>query len=352
MTNPSEEGLSEPLDFPPDLSSKRKKGVHRPVFADVFTEEGEHPSMPTKVHLLVNPFAGKKRGRAVATEVIEHLKQAGVEVSAAYSAYSGHLVTLAADLAVNEGELIAVVGGDGSLSEVITGRMATNTEQRDTFAIVPAGTGNSQAHDLGLASLEDAVEAMLRGRRQALDLARVELTEGLPGSTGEPMVRFSHNLVTWGLGVDSTIQAEKMRWMGPIRYDVGIVLAILAARRRTATLRLDDRLITDDFTLFLVQNSQTGGSQLPLAPGASMDDGLMDIGILKKMTRRDVFKAFGMLKSEGRHVYHPRVDYHRFTTLSIETDRPTAINIDGENIGSTPLSMEVLKQATYIMRPA
>ena len=89
-----------------------------------------------------------------------------------------------------------------------------------------------------------------------------------------------------------------------------------------------------------------------LAPGASMDDGLMDIGILKKMTRRDVFKAFGMLKSEGRHVYHPQVDYHRFTTLSIETDHPTAINIDGENIGSTPLSMEVLKQATYIMRPA
>ena len=57
MTNPSGEGLSEPLEFPPDLSSKRKKGVHRPVFADVFTEEGERPSTPTKVHLLVNPFA-------------------------------------------------------------------------------------------------------------------------------------------------------------------------------------------------------------------------------------------------------------------------------------------------------
>ena len=59
MTNPSGEGLSEPLEFPPDLSSKRKKGVHRPVFADVFTEEGERPPTPTKVHLLVNPFAGK-----------------------------------------------------------------------------------------------------------------------------------------------------------------------------------------------------------------------------------------------------------------------------------------------------
>ena len=101
---------------------------------------------------------------------------------------------------------------------------------------------------------------MLNGRRQALDLARVELTEGLPGSTGENIVRYSHNLETWGLGVDSTIQAEKMRWMGPARYDVGILLAILAARRRTATLTLDDRPITDDFTLFWSKTAR------PVAP--------------------------------------------------------------------------------------
>lgn len=352
MASTMDGGLGDPIEFAPDASSKRKKGVQRPVFADVFTLEGTATTTPAKVHLLVNPFAGKKRGRAVAKQVIDLIKQAGVEISTSYSAYSGHLVELASGLEVGEDEVVAVVGGDGSLSEAITGRMLLGMSRCETFAIIPAGTGNSQANDLGLASTEEAVAAILSGRCQVLDLARVELTEGLPGSTGEPMVRYSHNLVTWGLGVDSTIQAEKMRWMGPIRYDVGIVLAILAAKRRTATLRLDDRVITDDFTLFLVQNSQTGGSLLPLAPGASMDDGQMDIGILKKMTRRDVLKAFGMLKSEGRHVYHPRVDYHRFRTLSIETEQPTAINIDGENIGSTPLNMEVLEHAVKIMRPA
>ena len=56
-----------------------------------------------------------------------------------------------------------------------------------------------------------------------------------------------------------------MRWMGPIRYDVGILMAILASRRRTATLTLDGRTITDDFTL-LVQNSQTGSSIFRLLP--------------------------------------------------------------------------------------
>lgn len=351
MGNAPVEGLLEPMAFDHDGSSPRKKGAHRPVFADVFQHAGASHGPPSKVHLLVNPFSGKKKGREIASNVIERLKDAGVDVDANYSAYSGHLITIASALVVEESDVIAVVGGDGSLSEAITGRMLLGKDVSETFAIIPAGTGNSHAHDLNLSSVDRAIEAILDGRRHALDLAKVELTEGLPGATGEPMVRYSHNLVTWGLGVDSTIQAEKMRWMGPVRYDVGILLAIVANRRRTATLTLDDRFITDDFTLFLVQNTQTGGSLLPLAPGASTDDGLMDIGILKKMTRRDVLKAFGMLKKEGRHVFHPRVDYHRFTSLKIDTAEPTAINIDGENIGSTPLSMTVLKHAARIMRP-
>lgn len=351
MTPKASDGLPSPLIFEADTTTRRKKGAHKPVFANVFGEPGTSFEKPSCVHLLVNPYSGKRKGRAVAEEVISRLQEHDIEVNTSYSAYSGHLVTLASALVVKKGDIIAVVGGDGTLSEVITGRMLLKKGTKETFAIVPAGTGNSQAHDLGLSGVDGAVNAILSGHMQALDLARVELTEGLPGNTGESMVRYSHNLVTWGLGVDSTIQAEKMRWMGPIRYDVGILLAILAKRRRMATLTLDDRSITDDFTLFLVQNSQTGGSMLPLAPGASMDDGLMDIGILKNMSRRAVLKAFGMLKAEGRHVFHPRVDYHRFSSLTIQTEQPTAINIDGENIGSTPLSMSVLKHAVNIVVP-
>ena len=142
------------------------------------------------------------------------------------------------------------------------------------------------------------------------------------------LIRYSHNLVTWGLG-GFIHPSRKNALMGSARYDVGILLAIMAITCSPFVGRLN----IDDFTLFLVQNSQTGGSKLPLAPGASMDDGQMDDDILKKMSRRDVLKAFGMLKAEGRHVFHPRVDYHRFSTLLSRPNTSTAINIDGENIG-------------------
>ena len=67
------------------------------------------------------------------------------------------------------------------------------------------------------------------------------------------------------------------------------------------------------------------------------------------MKRGQILKAFGQLKKEGRHVFHPMVDYHRFKTLEIATPKPTAINVDGENIGSTPLKMEVMQAALKII---
>jgi YegS/Rv2252/BmrU family lipid kinase len=339
------------LEFKPDTSTKKKKKVHRPIYADVFTLNPIQTNNKGRIHLFVNPFAGKRKGKKIAEHAKTLLEHAGHTVAMYCSLHSGHLIELAQTLSAETGDVFAVVGGDGSLSEVITGRMNTNPKQNELFALIPAGTGNSMANDLGISSTQQAVDTIIGGSFQNLDLAKVEMVNGLPGAEDGHTVRYSHNLVTWGLGVDSTIKAEKMRWMGPMRYDVGILMAIMANNRRHAILTIDGTRMEDDYTLFLIQNSQTGGSMLPLAPGASLDDGFMDIGILKKMTRRDILKAFGMLKSEGRHVFHPRVDYHRFTTLAIETPSPAAINVDGENIGSTPLSMEVLPSAVQICVP-
>ena len=351
MTQATSEGFGAPISFDAEAASKRKKGVQRPRFAQRFVEPSIVPPPFRDIKLFVNPYSGKRQGEKIAGDVQQQLSVKGLEVETIVSQYSGHLVTLAQQVDTKEGTLFVVVGGDGTLSEVISGRLLRDPHAKEYFAIIPAGTGNSQAHDLSISSVDSAIEAILSGRAHGLDVARIELTEGLPGHEAGRIVRYSHNLVTWGLGVDSTIQAEKMRWMGPIRYDVGIVLAILANKKRNATLTLNGKTVKDDFTLFLIQNTQTGGSLLPLAPGASLDDGEMDIGLLKKMNRRALLKAFGMLKSEGRHVFHPRVDYHRFTSLSIETEFPTAINVDGENLGSTPLQMEVFKQALNIMVP-
>ena len=335
------------IEFLPDLTSKKKKGVHRPIYAEVFVNNINTGDDVKVVHLMVNPYSGKKQGEKIANNAKQIFEQESIQVNTHISNYSGELISIAESLAASDSDVVVVVGGDGSLSEVITGLMQANSQCR--VGLIPAGTGNSMANDLKIKDTKDAINRICKGAYQFLDLAKVDMVAGLPGNQQGNMTRYSANLVTWGLGVDSTIKAEKMRWMGPMRYDIGILMAIMANNRRHATLTIDDHKIEDDFTLFLIQNSQTGGSLLPLAPGASLDDGEMDIGILKKMKRGQILKAFGQLKTEGRHVFHPMVDYYRFKSLEISTPKPTAINVDGENIGSTPLKMKVVPKAIRII---
>mmetsp|Transcript_10564 Transcript_10564/g.15547 ORF Transcript_10564/g.15547 Transcript_10564/m.15547 type:complete len:361 (-) Transcript_10564:976-2058(-) len=348
MENTSASGAPEQVVLQPDLTTKKKKGVQKPVFAKLFTKQPIQGGAAKVVHLMINPYSGKKMGEKVAEEAKAIMEKNSIKVHTYISTRSGELTELANALKANSSDIVAVIGGDGSLSEVITGLIKAGNNCR--VGLIPAGTGNSMGYDLQIKTTEDAVARIIKGDYQKIDLSKVELVSGLPGSGGsEKLTLYSHNLVTWGLGVDSNIKSEKMRWMGSARYDVGIIMAILENRRRSATLTIDGHTMKDDYSMLLIQNNPTGGSELSLAPGASLDDGFMDCIMLKKMKRGELIKIFGQLKEDGRHVFNPKNNYHRFKTLEISTEEPTAINVDGENIGSTPLKMQVLVGALNLI---
>ena len=162
------------LSFEPDLSTKKKKGAHKPIYAEVFTQKPEIARANAHVHLFVNPFAGKRKGRAIGERVKILLEEGGKTVDIHFSDFSGHLIEIAQGVHASSDDVFAVVGGDGSLSEVITGRMNAQPEGGELFALIPAGTGNSMANDLRLTTTEQAVQSLVNGARQNLDLARVE----------------------------------------------------------------------------------------------------------------------------------------------------------------------------------
>ena len=74
----------------------------------------------------------------------------------------------------------------------------------------------------------------------------------------------------------------------------------------------------------------------------------MDIGVIYQISRMKVLTLFNQLKAGGSHIWNPNVEFYRFSNLKIETEEPTAINIDGENIGTTPLEIEVIPSALNI----
>ena len=172
------------LVFEADTSSKKRKGVHRPIFAPFFTQPAVDVPTPSKVHLLVNPYSGRKKGLSVGQEAERLLIEAGVIVETHHSEYAGHFVEITTSLNLSDGDCIAVVGGDGSLSESITGWMRTKQTVKPVFAVIPAGTGNSQGTELAISGVDDAVSRILRGRTPSNRSCRGESSFGQSQKSG------------------------------------------------------------------------------------------------------------------------------------------------------------------------
>jgi len=298
-----------------------------------------------KVHLIINPFSGRKRGLQIAKEVEAGLLESKIKVESHVTEATDHAIHLVKNLSLLKGDAIVSIGGDGTFCEVITGFMLRNDKASETFplGLIPAGTGNSQANDMGIDDYQIGLDKILNGNLRKMDIAETSFV-----LDGEKEIRYSHNLVGWGLGVDSNILAEKMRFLGPLRYDIGALLSIIRGKVRKAKCYIDGHLIDTSFILLLIQNTCTGGDRLSLAPYAQVDDGKMDIGVIYQIPRRKVLTLFNQLKAGGSHIWNPNVEFYRFSKLKIETEEPTAINIDGENIGTTPLEMKVLPSVLKI----
>jgi YegS/Rv2252/BmrU family lipid kinase len=297
------------------------------------------------MHIIVNPFAGKRKGKEISNLISTDLEQSNINSITYFTDYSGHAEDLVSSLNFQEGDALMSVGGDGTLSEIITGLLGREDSyaSKIPISIVPSGSGNSQANDMEITDYLDAVQRVVNSRIRKMDVGKVTFMDG-----EEEKVRFSHNLVGWGLGVDANILAEKMRFLGPIRYDLGSLMSIIRGKVRNAKCYIDGNLIDSSFILLLIQNTKTGGDRLTLAPMAHVDDGKMDLGIIYHISRFQVLKLFNQLKASGSHVWNPNVEYYRFKNLVIETEEPTAINVDGENLGTTPLNIDVIPSALKV----
>ena len=298
-----------------------------------------------RMHIIANPFAGKRKGKEISNLIYIDLDESNIKSILYFTEYIGHAEKVVSAIDFEDGDALMSVGGDGTLSEIITGLMkrGDSFSEKIPVSIVPSGSGNSQANDMEISDYLDAVQRVVNGRLRKMDLGKVIFMD-----EGEKKVRFSHNLVGWGLGVDANILAEKMRFLGPIRYDLGSLMSIIRGRVRNAKCYIDGNLLDSSFILLLIQNTKTGGDRLTLAPMAHVDDGKMDLGVIYHISRFKVLKLFNQLKASGSHVWNPNVEYYRFKHLLIETKEPTAINVDGENLGTTPLEIEVIPSALKV----
>ena len=286
--------------------------------------------------LIVNPYSGKKRSKQILDLIKPVFDSKRIDLTLIFTEFSGHARQLANKLKFDGYDGFLVLGGDGTLNEVVNGMLQRQDGMILPIGLIPGGSGNSIAYDLDLRDPVEAAKAIVNHQNRALDIAQINMGKN---------VIYSINLIGWGLITDIGKRAESLRWIGTSRYTVSSLIEIMLRKSRKVKLVIDDKTFSDAFTFIVACNSIHIGKGMKMAPYAKLDDGLIDLLVVDaNISRRRLFTVLPKL-FDGTHVNEPEVTYYQASSFSILSDTDDILNIDGELVGNTPITVTMLKHS-------
>tara|TARA_X000001036_G_scaffold436202_1_gene478890 strand:+ start:189 stop:1079 length:891 start_codon:yes stop_codon:yes gene_type:complete len=289
-----------------------------------------------KFIITVNPHGGTKKGPLILEKIQPLFASANMELQVIETTFAGHAQALANQLSFNEISGFIGIGGDGTLHEIINGMLSRTDKKKIPIGIIPGGSGNSYMHDLQLTDPIEAAKAIINGKTKALDTAMITVNH---------ITKYANNMIGWGLVTDVGVKAEEFRWLGTNRYTILSVLEVLKHKKRPAILIADGKKIEDDFTFIIACNSMHVGKGMKMAPKAKLDDGLIDLIIIKAgASRTRLLKVLPKL-FDGSHINEPEVSYLQVENFELIPPSDDKLNIDGEIIGKTPVKVQMIPNA-------
>jgi len=243
---------------------------------------------------------------------------------------------------------LVIAGGDGTVSEAVSGLLRCGRAGDVDIGLLPLGTGHDFARLLGLGDdLESTVARLSSGKRRRVDAGRVRCRAG----DGSERVRCFLNIASLGLS------AESARWLaargnrrrrGPLSYVASGLIGVARFATPPVTIRVDERIVHEGrLSLAAVGNGQYFGGGMRVAPGASIDDGLFDTVVIEGLSFVASLLMLPRLM-RGRHIDDPRVAVHRGAMVRAESAAEVWIEADGEPVGMLPGSFEVLPGAVRL----
>lgn len=281
---------------------------------------------------VVNPVAGGAAAAAKLLPITRLLRESGAQVRVEYTRGLEHAAELARE-AAGRGDVVVVVGGDGMVGTLAGALAGTD----GLLGIVPAGRGNDFARQLGLPTEPEALAAVLRD-----------------GPAREVDVIDANGTVVAGsiyMGVDALANAyiNRARYLpAKVTYYVGPLRAFMVWRGAGYHITIDGETRAEQGDTVVVANSQFYGYGRQIAPDARIDDGMLDIVLIKHVPKWLFFTVMREL-AQGTHVRRPEVEVLRGREVRVEADREVTIGGDGEVIGTLPATMRVLPGALRVL---
>ena len=291
--------------------------------------------MKEKILFIVNPISGhhdKSKFPSIVEKLIDKDKY---DYTIALTEYGGHAAEMTKKAIEDQYDIIVAVGGDGTINEVATNMLGA----RQTFAIVPYGSGNGLSRHLHLPLKPDKVitEVINKGVKSQIDTAAMN---------GVPYISIA------GVGFDAIIADvfAKDPKRGIKTYVKLVTKEYLHFQPKRYHLILDDKEEIDCAPLFIsFANSNQFGSNAVVSPSASLNDGLLDVCIFKKPNMLQVpYIAERLLTSKIDRTNI--VDIHKAKKINVIREQKEIANIDGEAVMMpkdivveiNPLSLNIL----------
>lgn len=290
--------------------------------------------------IILNPIAAHGRSLKKLAEIKARLDSLGIRATVEPTTHPGHGSTLVADAALGEYDGVVAAGGDGTVFEVLNGLYQHPKPARIPLGLIPIGTGNAFARDLGLQPFDwrTAIDLLHKGQTRQVDVGRVQAA-----SAGYYFL----NIVSMGFAVDAGLTAKKLKFIGNMAYTLATLWQVLKLKSYPLVMELDGKEIQQDNIFVTVSNSRYTGTHFLIAPGAAMDDGLLDVTLLQKLPRHRLLKLFPTIY-HGGHVKQAEISVHKATHIIIKAPRGMLMAPDGEFQGQTPVKISCLHRDLII----
>ena len=292
--------------------------------------------MPSReIALLTNPTSGKGRGAKVRDRALERLRGAGLSVDSLQGRDAAEALDLARRCVADGVDALVICGGDGMVHLAVQALAGTGTP----LGIIPAGTGDDVARyfDIPRKDPDAAVARVVEGRTRTVDLAR----------SGT-----QYFVTVLAAGFDAVVneRANQMTWpKGQMRYNIATLAELRVFEPLPYTLELDGEVRQVEAMLVAVGNGESFGGGLRITHGASLDDGWLDVVIIKTMSKLDLVRTYPQLFS-GKHTRHKQYEHHRVRSVTVAAPGIVAY-ADGERIGALPLTVDVAPLALKVLVP-
>ncbi len=288
--------------------------------------------------ILANPVSGNRKGKRHGIAVQKILKKNGINSELILSEYPGHLTNIAKEFSEKENCRFYVIGGDGTLNEVVTGMLGTDSE----IVVIPSGTGNDFIKNVSkYMSLRKIVNLSINAKSKKVDIIKINNN------------KYCVNVLNAGFDAMVAKNVDLFRKVpflsGKGKYNLSIFYTLMQNKNFKFKIRCDnDNILKGMFTLIAICNGKFYGGGVSPCKEADISDGLLNACIIDSTRVRQKIVLLPKYK-KGEHYGLKQAHIVSSKSFSIVSTKNFPVSIDGEMIYTNRLKATILEKAINVV---